>query len=107
MVVTMDEQFIQAVLDTVDLIPYGRVATYGQIARIICRPHNARLVGKTLGKYGGRGKHPCHRVLLMVGLHQAGWTSDQCCWLKESHLRMNATLILATVTGRGFDSGDK
>ncbi len=29
MVVTMDEQFIQAVLDTVDLIPYGRVATYG------------------------------------------------------------------------------
>lgn len=45
----MDEQFIQDVLNTVDLIPFGRVASYGQIAQIICRPRNARLVGKILG----------------------------------------------------------
>ena len=28
----MDEQFIQDVLNTVDLIPFGLVASYGQIA---------------------------------------------------------------------------
>ncbi|AMS07784.1 cysteine methyltransferase [Limosilactobacillus oris] len=83
MVITMDEQFIQAVLDTVDLIPYGRVATYGQIARIICRPHNARLVGKTLGKYGGRGKHPCHRVVTANGRLAPGWLDQRPMLLVE------------------------
>lgn len=37
---------MQAVLNIVDIIPKGRVATYGQIARLIGRPRNARLVGK-------------------------------------------------------------
>lgn len=37
----MDEQFIQDVLNTVDLIPFGLVASYGQIAQMICRPRNA------------------------------------------------------------------
>lgn len=55
----IDEDFMRAVLNIVDLIPLGRVATYGQIARMIGRPRNARLVGKALGKSGGYGKHPC------------------------------------------------
>ena len=49
----IDEQFMQSVLNIVDIIPFGRVATYGQIAKIIGRPRNARLVGKALGKSGG------------------------------------------------------
>ena len=69
----MDEQFIQDVLNTVDLIPFGLVASYGQIAQMICRPRNARLVGKILGKYGGRGKHPCHRVVTASGRLVPGW----------------------------------
>ncbi len=52
----MDEQFIQDVLNTVDLIPFGLVASYGQIAQMICRPRNARLVGKILGKVWRPGK---------------------------------------------------
>lgn len=69
----MDESFVTDVLNTVDLIPLGRVATYGQIARIICRPHNARLVGKALGKYGNQGHHPCHRVVTATGRLVPGW----------------------------------
>lgn len=69
----MDANFVQDVMNAVDLIPYGRVATYGQIARMICRPRNARLVGKTLGKYGGQGHHPCHRVVTATGRLVPGW----------------------------------
>ncbi|WP_240410789.1 MGMT family protein, partial [Limosilactobacillus vaginalis] len=69
----IDEQFMQSVLNIVDIIPFGRVATYGQIAKIIGRPRNARLVGKALGKSGGYGKHPCHRVVTATGRLVPGW----------------------------------
>ena len=35
---------------TVDLIPNGKVATYGQVADLAGLPGRARLVGKSLGK---------------------------------------------------------
>ena len=40
----MDEGLIYEILSVVDEIPEGRVATYGQIARLIGREKNARLV---------------------------------------------------------------
>ena len=42
----LNQEIINAVLVVVDSIPSGRVATYGQLARLIGRPKNARLVGK-------------------------------------------------------------
>lgn len=69
----IDENFMTDVLNIVDIIPLGRVATYGQIARLIGRPRNARLVGKALGKAGGYGKHPCHRVVTATGRLVPGW----------------------------------
>lgn len=73
---TMDQAFVNDVLRTVDLIPKGRVATYGQIAKLIYRPHNARLVGRALGKYGGQGHHPCHRVVTATGRLVPGWVDQ-------------------------------
>lgn len=64
----LNPEIIKSVLALVDEIPSGRVATYGQIARLIGRPKNARLVGKILSQsefYGG--KHPCHRVVNAAG----------------------------------------
>jgi methylated-DNA-protein-cysteine methyltransferase related protein len=64
----LNQELIDAVLVVVDTIPSGRVATYGQIARLIGRPKNARLVGKILSQselYGGL--HPCHRVVNAAG----------------------------------------
>ena len=46
----MDEKLIYEVLSVVEEIPAGRVATYGQIARLIGRPRNARLVGRILSR---------------------------------------------------------
>lgn len=46
-------------------IPRGRVATYGQIARMIGRPHAARAVGYALG--AAPPDVPCHRVVNRQG----------------------------------------
>ena len=44
----MSEDLIYEILSVVGEIPEGKVATYGQIARLIGRDKNARLVGKVL-----------------------------------------------------------
>lgn len=43
-----DKNLIYEILSVVEEIPEGKVATYGQIAQLIGRDKNARLVGKVL-----------------------------------------------------------
>ena len=45
-----DERLIYEILSVVEEIPEGRVATYGQIARLIGRERNARLIGTVLSR---------------------------------------------------------
>ena len=47
---TLNDDLVYEVLSVVEEIPEGRVATYGQIARLIGRDRNARLVGMILGR---------------------------------------------------------
>lgn len=54
----MDEDLIYQVLSAVEEIPHGRVATYGQIARLIGREKNSRLVGKILSMAEFYGDYP-------------------------------------------------
>ncbi len=63
----MQEDVIYAILSVVEEIPEGKVATYGQIARLIGRERNARLVGKVLGRAEYYGTYPCHRVVNHAG----------------------------------------
>ena len=44
----LDDDLVFEILSVVEEIPEGCVATYGQIARLIGRDKNARLVGKVL-----------------------------------------------------------
>ena len=44
-------------------IPKGRVATYGQIARLAGNPRMARAVGNALHKNPFPDRIPCHRVV--------------------------------------------
>jgi methylated-DNA-protein-cysteine methyltransferase-like protein len=44
-------------------IPKGKVATYGQIARLAGRPRAARAVGSYMAKNTDTTKCPCHRVV--------------------------------------------
>ena len=59
----LDEELIYLVLSVVEEIPISFVSTYGQIAALIGRPKNARLVGKILSMSEYFGKYPCHRVV--------------------------------------------
>jgi len=59
----LNEDLIYMILSAVEEIPYGNVATYGQIANLINRPKNARMVGKVLSMSDFFGKYPCHRVV--------------------------------------------
>jgi methylated-DNA-protein-cysteine methyltransferase-like protein len=61
----------QRIWKTVQLIPHGKVACYGQIADLAGLPGRARLVGKALGKVpegGWQGRAvPWYRVINSQG----------------------------------------
>ena len=61
------EDLIYEILSAVEEIPEGKVATYGQIARLIGRDKNARLVGNILSRAEDYGDYPCHRVVNRSG----------------------------------------
>lgn len=63
----IDTDLIYEILSAVEEIPAGKVATYGQIARLIGRDKNSRLVGKVLSKAEIFGDYPCHRVVNHAG----------------------------------------
>ena len=61
------EALAYEILSVVEEIPEGNVATYGQIARLIGREKNARLVGTILSRAENYGTYPCHRVVNHMG----------------------------------------
>ena len=63
----LEEDLIYQILSVVGEIPEGKVATYGQIAQLIGREKNARLVGKVLSMAEFYGDYPCHRVVNHAG----------------------------------------
>lgn len=63
----LDERLIYEILSAVEEIPEGSVASYGQIARLIGRDRNSRLVGKVLSMAAYYGEYPCHRVVNHAG----------------------------------------
>lgn len=69
----MNDRLIYEILSAVGEIPAGRVATYGQIARLIGREKNARLVGRVLSQAQRYGDYPCHRVVNHAGRIAPGW----------------------------------
>lgn len=73
----MIEDLIYEILSVVSEIPEGKAATYGQIARLIGREKNARLVGKVLSQAEFYGNYPCHRVVNHCGRTAPGWTEQR------------------------------
>lgn len=69
------DAFRSDVYNVVSAIPKGRVATYGQIAWLLGRPQNSRLVGRVLR--GASGSLPCHRVVNCQGRTAPGWNEQR------------------------------
>lgn len=72
----LNEDFLYLLYSIVEEIPKGKVATYGQIARLIGREKNARLVGRALKMSSIYGDFPCHRVVNHVGRIAPGWENQ-------------------------------
>ena len=73
----MQEDLVYEILSAVEEIPEGSVATYGQIARLIGREKNARLVGRVLSRAQFYGDCPCHRVVNHAGRTAPGWREQR------------------------------
>ena len=83
----LDYELAYEVLSVVAEIPAGCVASYGQIARLIGRPKNARLVGKVLKDSQFYGEYPCHRVVNHAGRLVPGW-EEQAALLAEEGIEL-------------------
>lgn len=73
----LTDDLVYEILAVVAEIPPGKVATYGQIARLIGREHNARLVGKVLSRSAFYGAYPCHRVVNHAGRLAPTWSGQR------------------------------
>ncbi len=66
------QTFIERVYAVVACIPYGRVTTYGRIARALGAPRSARMVGWALNRTPPELQLPAHRVVNRVGFLSGG-----------------------------------
>ena len=57
----------ESIYEIVKQIPAGRVASYGQVARLAGNPRMSRVVGYALHVNPDESKIPCHRVVNRFG----------------------------------------
>lgn len=87
----ISEDLVYEILSAVSEIPEGKVATYGQIAALIGRERNARLVGKVLSVAGYYGDYPCHTP--RAEPRRTSSSSAPCLKMRALSLKKTARLI--------------
>lgn len=63
-----NDNFFRRVYEVAAQIPYGRVTSYGAIAKFLGAGRSARMVGWAMNASHGRDDVPAHRVVNRVGL---------------------------------------
>ena len=90
--------FFENVYEAVQLIPHGKVATYGQIARMIGAPRSSRAVGYALHANPRPGVIPCHRVVNREGrlapAFAFGGPEIQAQLLESEGVRVSADFVV-------------
>ena len=71
------DELARQILQVVALIPYGKVASYGQIAKMAGLPKHARLVGYVLKHLDSEAEIPWHRVINSLGKISLSKLDDQ------------------------------
>lgn len=66
--VNNNENFFERVYIVARLIPYGRVTSYGSIAKYLGTARSARMVGWAMNACHGRDDIPAHRVVNRKGI---------------------------------------
>jgi methylated-DNA-protein-cysteine methyltransferase-like protein len=88
------------ILEVIALIPYGKVATYGQIAKLAGLPKHARLVGYVLKHLDKSSEIPWYRVINSQGkisvtrINQQGENVQQSLLEQESIYLLNGKVSL-------------
>lgn len=71
--------FFEQVYEVARLIPYGRVTSYGAIAKYLGAAGSARMVGWAMNASGSKQDVPAHRVVnrkgLLTGKHHFSGTN--------------------------------
>ena len=80
-------------------IPEGKVATYGQIAKLLGYPRHARQVGYALASLNDNKEIPWHRVVNAKGQisprSEAGYDDYQRILLEEEGITFNDNGIIS------------
>lgn len=63
-----NDNFFEKVYEVAKLIPYGRVTSYGAIAKYLGAARSARMVGWAMNASHNREDIPAHRVVNKIGL---------------------------------------
>jgi len=80
---TLNETVLYQIYSVVEEIPEGKVATYGQIAKLSGYDRNSRLVGKALKYADMYGDFPCHRVVNHQGRLAPNFQEQKDLLIKE------------------------
>lgn len=88
-------ELAQQILAVVDLIPYGKVATYGQIAKLAGLPNHARLTGWVLKHIDADSDLPWHRVINSEGKISLSKMDEQGRNVQETLLLAEGVKIIA------------
>ena len=89
----LSDDLVYEVLSLVEEIPEGKVATYGQLARLIGREKNFRLVARILSNAEQYGQFPCHRVVNHAGRLAPGWPEQRELLLHEGAVMKDSTHV--------------
>ena len=87
----MNKEFKMQVIQIINMIPKGRVTTYGAIAKAIGFPNHSRLVGSTLRNYGI--DFPAHRVCGALGYIPTSCLDDFIVKLKKEGIEVKGNKI--------------
>ena len=87
----MNQQFKDQVFEIIQMIPNGRVTTYGAIAKAVGFPNHARQVGSALRNYDV--DFPAHRVCGGCGYITASCLEDFILKLNKEGIEVKGTKI--------------
>lgn len=92
------DHFFDKVYDVVVQIPFGRVTSYGAIARYLGTARSARVVGWAMNNVGSREEIPAHRVVnrkgLLTGKHHFSGTNLMQQLLENEGMTIKENQIL-------------
>jgi len=90
--------FFEKVYQVVRQIPYGKVTSYGAIARFIGSPQSARMVGWAMNNAHTKADVPAHRVVnrngLLTGKHHFPGTQTMQRMLESEGVKVQDDQVL-------------